>query len=69
MILRKPARLRARQYFPGEVFEMGFPDLPFGGLFDFNGDGVMDPTEDFIAYSIIADDRDKASGKDEEDDD
>ena len=47
---------------------MGFPDLPFGGLFDFNGDGVMDPTEDFIAYSIIADEIDKASGKDEDDD-
>ena len=28
-------------------------DLPFGGLFDFNRDGVMDAAEEFMAYTLI----------------
>ena len=44
---------------------MDIPDLPFGGIFDFNGDGVMDPAEDFIAYSIIC--GDTADDEDEDD--
>lgn len=45
------------------------PDLPFGGLFDFNGDGVMDSIEDFIAYNIVCGDAgEEDDGEDDEDD-
>ena len=32
---------------------MDFKGLPFGGMFDLNGDGVTDPLEDYIAYRIV----------------
>ena len=31
----------------------GFFDNPFGGFFDFNGDGKEDPVEIFLAYKMF----------------
>ena len=42
-------------------------ELPFGGLFDLNRDGVMDPTEDALAFMVVNDLINKDNSDDDDD--